>query len=74
VQNLLRPGLLLYPQNRILCRLGDSEFDDGLGRNLDLLLRLRIEADASLPFLLYELTKSGQDEFAVLFKSKETAC
>jgi hypothetical protein len=66
-------GLLGYPRdyfftpNRILCRLGDSEFDDGLSWNLDLLLRLRIEADASLPFLLYELAKSGQDEFAVLF-------
>ena len=58
---------LLYPQNRVFCRLGDSEFDDGLGWNLDLLLRLRIEAGASFPFLLYELAKSGQDEFAVLF-------
>ena len=37
-------GLLLYPKNAVLCRLGDSEFDDGLGRNLDLLLRLGIEA------------------------------
>jgi len=35
--------------------------------NPDLLLRLRIEAGASLPFLLYELAKSGQDEFSVLF-------
>src|SRR5260370_41876882 len=59
-------GLLLYPQNRVLCRLGDSEFDDSLGWNLDLLLRLGIEAGASLPFLLYELAKAGQDEFAVL--------
>ena len=63
----LRAGLLLYPQNRILCRLGDSEFDDGLGWNLDLLLRLGIEAEASLPLLLYELAKSGQDEFSILF-------
>jgi hypothetical protein len=63
----LQAGLLLYPQNRVLCRLGDSEFDDSLSWNLDLLLCLRVEADASLPFLLYELTKSGQDEFAVLF-------
>ena len=60
-------GLLLYPQNRVLCRLGDSEFDDGLGWNFDFLLRLRIEARASLPFLLYELAKSRQDEFSVLF-------
>jgi hypothetical protein len=59
--------LLLCAQNRVLCRLGDSEFDDGFGWNLDLLLRLRIEADASLPLLLYELAKTGQDEFAVLF-------
>jgi hypothetical protein len=46
---------------------GDSEFDDGLGWNFDFLLRLRIEARASLPFLLYELAKSRQDEFSVLF-------
>ena len=59
--------LLLYSENRVLCRLGDSEFDDGLGWNLDLLLRLRIEADASLPLLLYELPKTGQDKFPVLF-------
>jgi len=64
---LATAGLLLYPKNRVLCRLGDSEFDDSLGWNLDLLLGLRIEADASFPFLLYELAKSGQDEFAVLF-------
>ena len=60
-------GLLLYPENRVLCRLGDSEFDDGLGWNLDLLLRLGIEARACLPLLLYELAKAGHDEFAVLF-------
>ncbi len=59
--------LLLYPQNRVLRRLGDSEFNDGLGWNLDLLLCLWVEAGASLPFLLYELAKSGQDEFSVLF-------
>jgi hypothetical protein len=62
-----RAGLLLYPQNRILCRLGDSEFDDSLGRNLDLLLCLRIKARARLPLLLHELAKTGQDEFPVLF-------
>ena len=60
-------GLLLYPQNRVLCRLGDSEFDDGLGWNLDLLLRLWIKARARLPLLLYEFAKTGQDKFAVLF-------
>ena len=63
----LQAKLLLYPQNRVLCRLGDSEFDDGLGWNLYLLLCLWIEADASLPFLLYELAKSRQDEFSILF-------
>ena len=67
IDSSLQTRLLFYPQNRVLCRLGDSEFDDGLRRNLDLLLCLRIEADASLPFLLYELAKSGQDEFAILF-------
>ena len=41
-------GLLLYPENRVLCRLGDSEFDDGLGGNLHLLLRLGIEAPSCL--------------------------
>jgi hypothetical protein len=60
-------GLLLCPENRFLCRLGDSEFDDGLGWNLDLLLRLWIEASTRFPLLLYQLAKSRQDEFAVLF-------
>ena len=62
-----RRGYFLYPQNRVLCRLGDSEFDDGLGWNLDLLLRLGIEARACLPLLLDELAESRHDEFAVLF-------
>jgi len=53
-------GLLLCPENRVLCRLGDSEFDDGLGWNLDLLLRLGIEAGASLPLLLTSLPKPGK--------------
>jgi hypothetical protein len=60
-------GLLLYPENPVLCRLGDSEFDDGLGWNLDLLLRLGIKASTCFPLLLYQLAKTGQDEFAVLF-------
>jgi hypothetical protein len=59
--------LLLCPQNRVLCRLGDSEFDDGLGWDLDFLLCLGIEASACFPLLLYELAKAGHDEFAVLF-------
>ena len=60
-------GLLLYPKNAVLSRLGDSEFDDGLGWNLDLLLRLGIEARACLPLLLDELAESRHNEFAVLF-------
>jgi hypothetical protein len=61
------PKLLLYSENRVLCRLGDSEFDDSLGWNLDLLLRLGIEAGACLPLLFHQLAKAGQNEFAVLF-------
>jgi hypothetical protein len=56
-----------FPKNTVLCRLGDSEFDDGLGWDLDFLLGLWIEARACFPLLLYELAKAGQDEFAVLF-------
>jgi hypothetical protein len=67
ITSSLLARLLLYPKNRVFCRLGDSEFDDGLGWNLDLLLRLRINANTSLPFLLYELSKTGQYKFAVLF-------
>jgi hypothetical protein len=33
----------------------------------DFLLRLWINADASLPLLLHQLAKTGQDKFAVLF-------
>ena len=66
-QTAAESGLLLYPENRVLCRLGDSEFDDGLGWNLDLLLRLGIKACTCFPLLLYELAKTGQDKFAVLF-------
>jgi hypothetical protein len=67
ITSWLSARLLLYSQNRVLYRLGDSEFDDGFGWNLDLLLCIRIEAYAGLPFLLYELAKTGQDKFAVLF-------
>ena len=59
--------LLLYSEDRVLRRLGDSEFNDGLGWNLDLLLCLWVEAGASLPFLLHQLAKPRQDEFAGLF-------
>jgi hypothetical protein len=60
-------GLLLYPKNAVLCRLGDSEFQHSFGGDLDLLLRLGIYPGAGLPLLLYELAKTGQDEFTVLF-------
>jgi hypothetical protein len=51
---------LLYPQNRVFCRIGDSEFDDGLGWNFDLLLRLGIKARTCLSLLLYQLAKTGK--------------
>ncbi len=59
--------LLLYPQNRVLCGLGNTKFDDGLGWNLNLLLRLWIEARARFPLLLHQLTKTRQEKFAILF-------
>jgi hypothetical protein len=57
----------LPPESRPSPPFGDSEFDDGFGWNLDLLLRLRIKARPRFPLLLYELAKTGQDKFAVLF-------
>jgi hypothetical protein len=59
--------LLLYPQNRVLRRLRDSELDDGLGWNLDPLLCLGINPGARFPLLLHKLAKTGQDKFAVFF-------
>ncbi len=56
--NTLDVSLLLYPQNRVFCRLGDSEFDDSLGWNLDLLHRFGIDARACFPLLLYEFAKN----------------
>ena len=56
--------LLLYTQNGILCRLRDSELNDGFGRDLDLLLSLWVDAGTRLPFLLYQLSKPRQHEFA----------
>jgi len=67
IDSSLPARLLFYPQNRVFCRLGDSEFHDGLGWNLDFLPRLRIKARARLPLLLHQLAKTGQDKFAVLF-------
>jgi hypothetical protein len=61
------PELLLYPQNRVFCGLGNTKFDDGLCWNFDLLLRLWIKARSRLPLLLHQLAKTGQNEFAVLF-------
>jgi hypothetical protein len=52
--------LLLYAQNRVFCRLSDSEFDDGFSWNLDLLLRLRIKARARFSLLLYELANRAR--------------
>ena len=64
---LRRLRLLLYPQNRVLRRLRDSEFHDGLGGNLDFLLCLGVNPGARFPLLLHKLAKTGQDKFAVLF-------
>jgi hypothetical protein len=69
LSRLLIPYLLLYSQNRVLCDLGDPKFDNGLGWNLDLLLRLWIKARARFPLLLHQFAKTGQDKFAVLFSS-----
>src|SRR5271156_3227949 len=60
------PWLLLYPQNPVLCGFGNTKFDNGLGWNLDLLLRLWIKTRARFPLLLHQLAKTGQDKFAVL--------
>jgi hypothetical protein len=60
-------ALLLDPQNRVLGHLRDPKFDYGLGWNPDLLLRLWIKPGTRLPFLLHQLAKTRQNEFAVLF-------
>ena len=62
------PGLLLYSQNRVLCGLRNTKFNNGLGWNLDLLLRFWIKAHPRLPLLLHQLAKTGQDKFAILFR------
>ena len=54
-------------QNRVLRGLGNAEFDDGLSRDPDLLLRSGVETRPRLPLLFYQLPEAGQDEFAVLF-------
>ena len=48
-----RAKLLLYSENRVLRRLGDSEFDDRLGWNSELMLRLGVEARARFPLLFH---------------------
>jgi hypothetical protein len=55
------------PQNGILCDLGNTKFDNGLGWNLDLLLRLGIKTRARFPLLLHQFAETWQDKFAVLF-------
>ena len=60
IASWLSARLLFYSQNRVLCRLGDSEFDDGLGWNLDLLLRLRIKAERAFLFCFKSLPKPGK--------------
>ena len=59
--------LLLYPKNSVLCRFGNSELDDGLSWDPDLLLRLGVETHPRFPLLFHQFPKAGQDEFAVLF-------
>jgi hypothetical protein len=59
--------LLLCPENSLLCGFGNSEPDDGLGWDPDLLLRLGVETHPRFPLLFHQFPKAGQDEFAVLF-------
>ena len=54
------------PRTASFAALATREFNDGLGGNLYLLLRLGIEAHACFPLLLHQLAKNGQDEFTVL--------
>jgi len=49
-----------FTPKRVLCGLGNTKFDDGLGWNLDLLLRLWIKARTRLPLLLHQLAKTGK--------------
>jgi hypothetical protein len=55
--------LLHYSENRVLCHLGDSEFERGFGRNPDLLLRLGIKTRARFSLLIHRLAKARQNEF-----------
>jgi hypothetical protein len=64
---MVKPWLLLYPQNPVLCGFGNTKFDHGLGWNFDLLLRLWIKTRARFPLLLHQLAETGQDKFSFLF-------
>jgi hypothetical protein len=57
---LRRLRLLLYPQNRVLRRLRDSEFHNCLSWNLDFLLCLGINPGARFSLLLHKLAKPGK--------------
>jgi hypothetical protein len=59
--------LLLGPQDCVFGGFRDAELNDRLGRNFDFRAGLWVDADTRLPFLLYQLPKPGQREFAFLF-------
>ena len=46
--------LLLYPKNSVLCRFGNSEPDDGLSWDSDLLLRLGVETHPRFALLFHQ--------------------
>ena len=58
-------SLLLYPQNPVLCGLGNPKFDNGLGWNLDLLLRLWIKPVRASLFWFTSLPKPGKTNSTV---------
>jgi len=60
------PKLLFYSENRVLRRLGDSEFEDGLGWNPDLLLRLGIKARPRSSFLFQPFSGSHSSVLSFL--------
>src|SRR6516165_6204835 len=59
--------LLFFSENCVLCHFSDPEFENGFGRNPDLLLCLGIKARARFSLLLHQLAKARQNEFAGLF-------
>src|SRR6478609_3779845 len=61
-----RCGGSAFSEHRVLCGFRDSQFHHGFRGNLELLTGLRIDAGTRFPLLLYELTDSGNDEFALL--------